>query len=368
MVKMQKENISLGQLSTLTILFLLGSAIVIGIGSDAQNDAWIAQVIALFIGVGVILFYYKFSSNLPEKNLFQIFEFCFGRKISIILSIFYVAYFIYISCRVLRDFGELITTAIMPNTPIEIISVTFSILMGYIIYLGLEVFARTSEIFTPYIFLFFLLLTIFLFASGDVDIQQIKPILGEGFKPVIKAIFPGILTFPYGEFITFMVIFPSVTAKKYKLRVLMISVVIAALLLIISSLLMICTIGVDTMLRSNFPLLSVARNVSIGNFIERIDALVVFIMMLTLFVKSSIYFFAALKGLEHVFRLPFRYFAIPSAMIVSLFSVLISVNFADHIQEGILMVPKFLHIPFQFILPIIVFMVLLWKKRKNKFS
>jgi spore germination protein KB len=361
---MLKENISLSQLLTLSINFLLGSTIVLGIGTEAKNDAWIAIGVASFLGAGLIWFYHKCVTLLPGQNLYQILEYCFGRKVSMMLAFLYSTYFIYLSCRVVRDVGELMATALMPNTPIEVISITFTLLMGYIIYLGIEVLGRTSEIFAPYLFGFLFLLTIFLMVGGTVEVRRIQPVLGDGFSPIMKAIFPGIITFPYGEMVSFLVILPYVSVTKYRLRLIMIGVGIAAFLLTIISFLTISTIGVDTMQRSNFPLLSVARMVSIGNFIERIDALVVFIMLLTILIKSCIFFFAGLKGLEHIFHLPFRYFAFPISMLIALFSVLTSVGFADLVQEGLMMVPYYLHLPFQFCLPIIVFIMVKWKQRK----
>lgn len=53
---MLKENISLSQLLTLSINFLLGSTIVLGIGTEAKNDAWIAIGVASFLGAGLIWF------------------------------------------------------------------------------------------------------------------------------------------------------------------------------------------------------------------------------------------------------------------------------------------------------------------------
>jgi spore germination protein KB len=365
-MKMEKENISLSQLLTLLINFLLGSAIVVGVGGEAKNDAWLAILLGGLIGMVIIALVHFFVYRFPDKNMFQVFEFCIGRKITIVCTLMYIIYYLYISSRVIRDFGELMATAILPNTPIEMMSLTFCLLMGYIMYLGFEVLARTSEVFTPYIFGFFLLLAIFLFASGSVEFNQIQPILGEGIKPVIKTAFTKLAFFPFGEMIAFSVIYASLTNKKYSLRVSIVGVGLATLLLSTSSLLMIVSLGVDSVSRSNFPLLSTARVVSIGNFIERIDALVVFIIMLGVFIKGSLFFYAGLKGLEYIFNLPYRYFALPVSMIISLFSILVSVDFADHIQEGIKMVPYYLHFPFQVVLPFILFLLVMWKQRRSK--
>ncbi|MFP7295892.1 GerAB/ArcD/ProY family transporter [Neobacillus niacini] len=365
-MRMEKENISLSQLLTLLINFLLGSSIVVGVGGTAKNDAWLAILIGGLIGITIIYLVHFFVFRFPDKNIFQVFEFCIGRKVTIVCTFMYIVYFLYISSRVVRDFGELMATAILPNTPIEMMSLTLCLLMAYIMYLGIEVLARTSEVFTPYIFGFFLLLAIFLFASGSVEVQQIQPILGEGLKPVMKTAFTELAFFPFGEIIAFSVIYANLTNKKYSLRVSMAGVGIATILLSASSFLMVISLGVDSVSRSNFPLLSTARVVSIGNFIERIDALVVFMIMLGVFIKGSMFFYAGLKGLEYIFNQPYRYFALPVSMIISLFSILVSVDFADHIQEGIKMVPYYLHFPFQVVLPLILFLLVKWKQHRSK--
>ena len=69
---MVKENISLTQLFILIFNYLLGSAIVIGLGKEALQDAWIAIVLTTFIGIGLMYLYYSINGFLPNKNLFEI--------------------------------------------------------------------------------------------------------------------------------------------------------------------------------------------------------------------------------------------------------------------------------------------------------
>ena len=127
---MVKENISLTQLFMLIFNFLLGSAIVIGVGKDAKQDAWIAIILMTLIGIGLMYFYYSINRLLPNKNLFEIMEYCFTRPIAILLSLGYVIYFLYTTTRVIRTFGEMITTAILPNTPIEVITLSIMLVIG----------------------------------------------------------------------------------------------------------------------------------------------------------------------------------------------------------------------------------------------
>ena len=67
---MLKENISLTQLFTIMVNFLLGSAIVLGVGKEAKQDAWIAIGIATLIGIGLMYFYYSLNQIAAKQKPF----------------------------------------------------------------------------------------------------------------------------------------------------------------------------------------------------------------------------------------------------------------------------------------------------------
>lgn len=89
------------------------------------------------------------------------------------------------------------------------------LVMGYILYMGLEVLARTAEIFTPYAFIFIILLFIFLYAGNNIDFSNIRPILKEGFKPLWSSIFPYEIVRPYGQLLILTLILSNVSNAKY---------------------------------------------------------------------------------------------------------------------------------------------------------
>ncbi len=130
-------------------------------------------------------------------------------------------------------------------------------------------------------------------------------------------------------------------------------------------LLMVITLGVDAFQYSNFPLLSTTRLISIGKFIERIDVLVVFIMTLGVIIKSAVFIYCSLKGLEYVFRIPYRYFSIPICMLLSVFSILVAVNYADHLEKLKSILIFAFYIFMQLIIPMMTLIILIWKTKKN---
>lgn len=360
------EKLSLWQLAVLIFTFEIGSIAVVGVGSDSRQDAWIAVAIATVLGVGLISFFVFLLKQLPGKNLFEILTFCFGKWLGKGIGFLYILYFFYIAARVLRDFGELMTTVIFQNTPIEVIAITMMLVCTYMLYLGLEVFGRTGEIFIPYVFAFILLIGLSILFSGEMDFKNLQPIMAEGFGPILKHVFPSLLTFPFGELITFTVIIPYVSKFKKAGKVSAFTVLVSGLIIIYGTLSEIASLGAEQMERTVFPLLSAAREISLLEFIERVDLIVVFIVMFGIITKVSVFFYGGLKGIEHIVNKPYRFFILPMATIISYCSIQISDNFAEHIEEGIRFIPQYMHIPFQLIFPFLMAPILVWKVKKQK--
>lgn len=360
------ESISNLQASILIFIFITGSAVVIGIGGEAKQDAWIAILIATIFGILLFRYYLFLMEMSNETNLFTLFDLCFGKWVGKGLTIVYVFYFFYIAARVLRDFGELMVTTIYNSTPIEVVDILLMLVVAFILQKGIEVLARSSEIFIPYILFFILFIGIGIWASGELEMSFLEPILGNGIKPVAKTIFPDVLGFPFGELIVFTMLFSSMTFKKKTNRILLGAVGVGGMTLVYTTIIQIGTLGVSIRERASFPLLTAAREISLLNFIERVDLLIVFTVLFGIIVKVSLFFYGGLKGLEHIFHIPFRKHIWPLALQIAFFSILISENYAEHIQEGLEIIPLYFHMPLQIGIPFVIFPILLWKQKQMK--
>lgn len=136
------EKISPTQLITIIITFELGSAILVGIGAEAKQDAWIAVLLGALGGAALTAMYVSMIKGNKLMNLYELAGQHIGRVAAVVLAVLYVNYFFYLSARVLRDLLELLTTSVYPSTPIEFLAMTFMLAIAYIVYLGVEVFAR----------------------------------------------------------------------------------------------------------------------------------------------------------------------------------------------------------------------------------
>lgn len=361
----KKEYLSAWQALILIMNFEIGSAVVVGIAVEAKQDAWIAIVIAIALGVLIVCGYSYLLSLAQGENLYSALNQGFGKWLGRAVTFLYTVYFLYLAARIIRDFCELVNIAILPYTPMEAIIFSFLIIMAYMVYKGIEVMGRTAEVFSPFALLFVLVISLLLWASGALHIDEFQPVLGDGIVPVLKAIFPELLTFPFGETISFLLVLPLLRNKKHARKVAVWGVMISGILLVVSAFVQIASLGYEARTRASFPLLSAAKNISIGDFFERVDALVVFVMMLGIVVKSSIFLFCGLKGIEHLTHRPYRHFTMPVSFLVALIAVLMSYNYAEHIEEGIKIVTMYVHVPMQFVVPTFL-LGMLWMKKKRR--
>jgi spore germination protein KB len=131
---------------------------------------------------------------------------------------------------VLRNFGEFIKIVAMQETPL-FVSI---ICMGFVIIiaarLGIEVMARTSTYFLPIIF--FVLLLVEFFSIPQTHLNYLKPVLGNGLKPILAGGFAA-FSFPFCETVLFMGIFSSLKTKKSPFKVYKWGLAISGLIIII---------------------------------------------------------------------------------------------------------------------------------------
>ncbi|MED4532079.1 GerAB/ArcD/ProY family transporter [Metabacillus fastidiosus] len=362
----KKEMITLWQFFVLITLFNMGGSVIIGQAYEAGQDAWIAVIVSGVIGTAIMLLYYYLIKYSNEKNYYLLMKKAVGKWAAKFLIFLYILYFFYSSGVVIRDLGELMVSSIFVNTPLEVFCVTLTLTIAYMLKLGIEILSRTTEIFFPYFAIFIIFVGLGVLFSGNMEFENLLPIMPEGIQPIIKSVFPSMITFPYGELIVFTMLFQHAGRKKQLAKVVAFGVFISFLLLCYSTLIQIMTLGSDMRVRSNFPLLNVAREISLLNFIERVDLLIVFVMMLGVIVKAGVLFYGGLLGVQHIANISYRKFVLPMSMIVAFISVFVADTYVEHIEEGLKVIPLLLNVPFQFIIPFCLFLLLMIKKIKKK--
>jgi spore germination protein KB len=358
---MQKELITDKEAICLVIMFVIGSSLIIGVGGDAENDAWIAIIVGIIMTIPILLVFSRILSLFQGKDLFDILNITLGKTIGKIVSILYIWYAFHLGALVLRNFGEFTNSVAMPETPMIVILLCMGLLSIIAVSLGIEVLGRTTTYFLP--ILFFLLAAVLLLAIPQLNLDYIKPILGNGLTPVLKGGF-GAFSFPFAETVLFIGVFSSLKTKKSPFRVYFWGISIAAIIIILTTIRNISLLG--NMLGSfYFPSYEAVSMINIGDVIERIEVTVAGVFIFGVFIKSSVCLLVVCKGLGKMFNLKdYRSIVIQTGLLMVYFSYTVYDNSME-MQYWAFKVYPYYAFPFQVILPIIIWISAEIKARKN---
>jgi len=340
------------------LVFLLGTSIIYGT-PRLVPDTWLVDLLTIvpaFLLAGQYLLLIRLGRG---GNLYDMLIGAWGKSAGRLLILAYTVYFLYIASRNLRDMLELVMTALLRNTPGELVVILFVPIVAFAAVGGIAALGRLSILIVLMVMMFFLTLTFLLIFSGSVDSERLFPFLSEGFGKVAGSVFRSSLWFPYGELIVFLVFRTYLGESGTMSRTCMFSLLSSAVALTFSDLLQICTLGMENKKYSVFALLDAARLINVANFITRMDALVAFIFIFGVLLKAAVLLYAGSRGAAVLFKTEVNRFAYPLAMLIGALSLLVSRNHAEHVSEGLIHVMYWLHIPLQFIVPLAT-LLLLW--------
>ncbi|MBT2733685.1 GerAB/ArcD/ProY family transporter [Bacillus sp. ISL-7] len=361
---MEKAKVSVIQLFAMMFLFELGSALVVSLGSGAGKDSWLAILLGMCGGVVLFLVYYFLFRQYPNLSLTGYARIIFGKYIGWVIGLVYTVYFLYAASRNLRDFSDLLLTSTMPATPLLAINILMVLAICYVLYLGIEVVGRTAEVFIVTLLLFGAAGNFLVFVSGNIDFHNLQPFLENGWKPILMTAFPSITYFPFSEMFVFTMLLPYLNRPKLAKNVWLSALISSGLILSYTAALNVAVLSVEEVGRSTFPLLSTIGKVNLMEFLQRLDALVVFTFLITMFFKIAIFFYAAIIGMVDLFKLKnHQQIILPAGIIITFLSMMIASNFAEHIEEGQNITSFYIHIPLHIIIPLIMMVVAMIRNR-----
>jgi spore germination protein KB len=257
----------------------------------------------------------------------------------------------------------------MPKTPLLAINILLVLVVCYVLYLGIEVIGRTAEVFIVMLVLFGATGNFFVLASGNIDIHNLQPFLENGWKPIVTTTFPETINFPFGEAIVFTMLFPYLNQPESLKKVWPSALISSGLILSYTIGLDIAVLGFEEVERSTFPLLSTIGKVNLMEFIQRLDAIVVLTFLITIFFKVSILLYGVVIGIVDLFKLKnHQQILLPVGVILIFWSMAISSNFSEHIEEGAIS-GRYSHILFYMIVPVLMLLIAMIRngfKKKTK--
>lgn len=325
---MQNVKINSNQFLVLVILFTIGTSILLGpsaLATEAKQDAWIAALLGTGIGLLIIWLFIKMSFWFPSLTFIQMNEILFGKWIGKVFSFLLVFMSLLYSSTLLYHSGSFLTIQMIPNTPMAATNILMAIIMVMAVRLGLETIARSTEIFFA-VFLFFFILLV-LFITPEIKFENIEPIFEGNIKTIAQASLIYIVVSCVNA-VSLLMIFPAfINQPKEAKKSFILGSLIGGLVVTIITILCIFVLGSDATARQIYPSYGLAKRINVGDFANRVEALMAVLWIISLYIKMVLYFFASVLGLAQILNLrDYRPLTYPLGMIVVVLSLVVFPN------------------------------------------
>ncbi|MGI6285566.1 endospore germination permease [Neomoorella humiferrea] len=327
---MEKGRISHWQLFVLSAGFLIGTSTLIVPVGPARQDAWISYLLAGTIGLGEAYIYCALARRFPRETPVQYAARILGRWVAAFCNAIFLWYALHLSALVLHNVIELYKLVILPQTPTVVVAGVFVGLASYAIRLGIEVPARLSELLIPLVFIAIFILTIMAVAiPGLVHWEALLPVMERGVLPVLRGAVPP-LSFPFGETAFFLFILPFTTEPKKSFLPFAAAIITATLLTTMVLVRNIIVLGAAEVTRLNFPSLIAIQMINIGDFLQRMEPVIIFVWSFTILLKLIIVYYAFVIGTAQLWGLKdYRPLVLPTGLLLAFFSLSLYENFAQ---------------------------------------
>lgn len=346
-----QERISPGELSALLFGFLIGSSMVMPMGMQAREASWLTLLLGGTAGLAVAWVYTALALRFPGQSLVGYGKRVLGRWLGGVTGLLYIWYGLHLGALVLRNFGEFLSSTILPDTPMIVVVTVLMAVSAYGVRHGVETLGRASQVMNTIVIAQALLTTLML--AAEMRLEYLVPVFGDGFQPVLQGAL-STLGFPFGETILFALLLPLVRPTRQIRPTVMLTMAVGALFLSMVHARNTAVLGADLIAAERFPTFGTTRLVDVADFFTRVDAIVVGNWIVTGYIKISICLLAVTRGVaEWTGVSEYRPLVLPVSAIMATLSFVLFDNISEMSTFAVTIWPIY-SVPFQILMPILL--------------
>ncbi|MGI6576297.1 MAG: GerAB/ArcD/ProY family transporter [bacterium] len=318
---MKEEKIANRQL--LYILFMMRTTVVISFlpvltSADAGQDAWLAAIFTFFGTVAIVLLVAGLGIRFPEQTAIQYGEQLLGPWLSKLPSLVLLWAFLVMSATDMRIYGELLTTGFLSETPISFVLFSMILTCAFGAREGVEVMGRMADIIFP-LFVFMLVVSIVV-PVQHFEFANLEPILARGLAPVGRALITPIAV--GAQLLTLSILIPNLNAPRLAIKTALWAVAGAAFALLLVTIIVLGIMGPIFGASEVFPFYNLLRSIELSEFLQRVEAPIVFAWGFGVFIGVSTILYCGARGLAQLLHLAdYRPLVFPMAVIQAAFAL-----------------------------------------------
>lgn len=357
----EKGRISALQLAILMNPTIIATAILLVpaiTGKFAKQDMWLSPIWASSTGFLSVLIVHLLNKHYLKETVIQFSEKILGRIPGKLVGLVFLLFYLHISAIILREYGEFVVGIFLHYTPILIVIGSMTFVCSFAVRGGLEVIARSAQIFVPLIVILFLVIVILLIP--DLKPSNIFPIMEEGVIPsLMGAVVPSSW---FSEFFLISFLFPYLKDREKGVKWGIISVFSVLVILVITNIFSLFLFGGITP-SFTYPVMNAARYANIADFLQHLESIVMAIWVAGTFVKNSVFYYALVLGTAQWLKLAdYRSLVLPVGLLLTVVSIWSAPNL-EELAHYLSTTLPFYFISVQMFIPIFLLFILVMRKK-----
>lgn len=284
---------------------------------SADSAAWLTPFVALLLFIPYAILLTLLLHQYPNMSLMAINRAVFGEKLGKFINLIYALWFLMLTGYYLCQYGERMSTTVFFNTDRAIFVTAMLVVLSFCLTYGQESILRASTLF------FFAVVTVFVSSLvlliPNIDLMHHLPVT----QDLTPGVFTGgvqifsVLTY----FITVPVFFGDVESHKTG-RELARGGTVALLLSFLAIFVIVGVFSAPLATAMPFPYFSAIKEISLFNSIERLEAMIFSILMISDFMILVMFTLCSGKCAQDIFHLkqPLKYdLFLMAAFVISLY-------------------------------------------------
>ncbi|WP_138754312.1 GerAB/ArcD/ProY family transporter [Paenibacillus sinopodophylli] len=277
----------------------------------AERNSWYLVLIGGIVGFFNLYVFLKLNQLYPGHNIITMSKQLLGPWLGGAVAFLLLFYLMDVTTWVLCEFSQFFIIALNPLIPQVWYLIAGVLMCAYAVYHGLEVFARVSEIVLIVTVVTFM--AIYVLLINQYHPEYLLPVLEDGLLKPLKGTLLSISWF--GDLMFVSMIMKHVRLTKSTASYAFGAVGITLLLMLMSVLSCTMVFGGQATTTFTYPSISLIQNIRIFRNIERFDAALVVVWVMSSFIKITAYFWSMLRGLTDWLNLKRpRMFIVPLAV------------------------------------------------------
>ncbi|HWP79555.1 MAG TPA: GerAB/ArcD/ProY family transporter [Candidatus Acidoferrum sp.] len=359
---MKKGEISARNVGCVIALASLATTLIAGFSGIAQ-DIWLAVPLSLLLGLPLMLMYARIAALNPGLGLYDIISMRTGPFWRKVFYLAFIWYALHVTALVTRNFAEFVVTISLERTPKVFVIMGIIAVAGYLSGENDNLLGRWAIIAVSVIMVN-LFVTIAL-SIPAISFDNLKPVMEHGFNEIFSAA-ATMGAISYAETVLILISFDSLKQGDTPYKAYAVGALLGTGLLFVALTRNVLVLGREMTGVSLFPSYITARVINPGTFVEHIESLIAFNLIVLGITKAAVCLRVAAVGAAKLFK---KKEGPPSLMVPAcLVSTALSVTVFSNMFELVDFVEayRFYVIPFTVVIPGVLWLKSEVAHRKNK--